>query len=313
MKKFTFVLGFLLVSLAGMAQKNVVNVEVAGTLQQLLQEQGLTLADELTITGELNGDDIRHIRSLAGGCYEVLWQWYHEDSEYPKPTYTLKRLDLSGARIVKGGGQYNMGTSASSVMADVVRYTEDDVIGKDMFAYLETLEEFILPSTAKSLEYMALDGCKLSEVDIPDGVVSLGVGSLGESKLKKVTLPSTLETVESSTFWASFDLRSIVINAVEPPSVVHSISQTDFEDYITAQVSLTVPDESVEKYRNDPKWGKFANISSNKAPTAIEQVDKSGASVSAYYSSDGKQLKAPVKGLNIVRMSDGTVRKVVVK
>ena len=198
-------------------------------------------------------------------------------------------------------------------MADVVRYTEDDVIGKDMFAYLETLEEFILPSTAKSLEYMALDGCKLSEVDIPDGVVSLGVGSLGESKLKKVTLPSTLETVESSTFWASFDLRSIVINAVEPPSVVHSISQTDFEDYITAQVSLTVPDESVEKYRNDPKWGKFANISSNKAPTAIEQVDKSGASVSAYYSSDGKQLKAPVKGLNIVRMSDGTVRKVVVK
>ena len=34
MKKFTFVLGFLLVSLAGMAQKNVVNVEVAGTLQR---------------------------------------------------------------------------------------------------------------------------------------------------------------------------------------------------------------------------------------------------------------------------------------
>ena len=313
MKKITFVLGLLLVSLAGMAQKNVVNVETAGTLQQVLEEQGLTQAEELTITGELNGDDIRHIRSLAGGCYEVLWRWYHEDSEYPKPTYTLKRLDLSGARIVEGGGQYNMGTSVSSSMPDVVRYTENDVIGKDMFAFLETMEEFVLPNVLIKIDNFGLDGCKLTEVNIPEGVTSLGVGSLGESTLKKVVLPSTLTAIESSAFWGSMDLRSITVNAVEPPSVIHSIDQTDFEDYVTSQVVLTVPDESVEKYRNHPQWGKFVNISSNKAPTAVNQVERADNAPSAWYSYDGRQLTSPAKGLNIVRMKDGSVKKVMVR
>ena len=50
-----------------------------------------------------------------------------------------------------------------------------------------------------------------------------------------------------------------------------------------------------------------------QVPTGICGVDKTGGVPHSRYSVDGQQLKAPVKGLNIVRMSDGTVRKVVVK
>lgn len=50
------------------------------------------------------------------------------------------------------------------------------------------------------------------------------------------------------------------------------------------------------------------------ASTAIKGVETSeNATVVARYAADGSQISAPVKGINILKMSDGTTRKVVVK
>ena len=45
----------------------------------------------------------------------------------------------------------------------------------------------------------------------------------------------------------------------------------------------------------------------------IQGVVSDGAVEVARFSADGKRISAPQKGLNIIRMSDGTVRKVIVK
>ena len=48
--------------------------------------------------------------------------------------------------------------------------------------------------------------------------------------------------------------------------------------------------------------------------TGIENVNNSSeATVVARYNVNGVQIAAPVKGINIVKMSDGTTRKVLVK
>lgn len=47
------------------------------------------------------------------------------------------------------------------------------------------------------------------------------------------------------------------------------------------------------------------------ASTAVEGINGAAATAKQYFTADGKQLSAPQKGLNIVKMSDGTVRKVV--
>lgn len=58
---------------------------------------------------------------------------------------------------------------------------------------------------------------------------------------------------------------------------------------------------------------KESNISWYSEVTAISDASvKAGEKVKAVYSIDGKQLSAPVKGLNILRMSDGSVRKVMI-
>lgn len=52
----------------------------------------------------------------------------------------------------------------------------------------------------------------------------------------------------------------------------------------------------------------------NTVPTAVKELENmSNIKVESVYSLDGIKLNAPQKGINIMRMSDGTVRKVVVK
>ena len=55
---------------------------------------------------------------------------------------------------------------------------------------------------------------------------------------------------------------------------------------------------------------------SQSVTTGIEQVENTAAEKAtpvAYYAPNGQRHSAPVKGLNLVRMSDGTTRKVILK
>lgn len=58
---------------------------------------------------------------------------------------------------------------------------------------------------------------------------------------------------------------------------------------------------------------QFVNIPLHYVATGITDVTSGGAGVEARYTVDGKRLSANRRGVNIVRMKDGTVRKVVVK
>ena len=58
----------------------------------------------------------------------------------------------------------------------------------------------------------------------------------------------------------------------------------------------------------NPNTGYFTK----KGTTGIGQTGHA-ATVKAVYSADGRRLKEPQTGVNIVKMSDGTTRKVVKK
>ena len=63
--------------------------------------------------------------------------------------------------------------------------------------------------------------------------------------------------------------------------------------------------------------GSIANVAKVKVadydPTAISGIHTATATEAARYTLDGRQVSAPQRGLNIIRLSDGTVRKVIVK
>jgi hypothetical protein len=63
--------------------------------------------------------------------------------------------------------------------------------------------------------------------------------------------------------------------------------------------------------------GTIANAAKAKVeayvPSAISTINSDNASETVRYTLDGRQITAPQHGLNIIKMSDGTVRKVIVK
>ena len=93
---------------------------------------------------------------------------------------------------------------------------------------------------------------------------------------------------------------------------------TPFEQIVTQEGTLYVPIGSTNKYRQT-EWKEFKNIVEYDFDklTGIDKVttdsDNQGEnSEVARYSIDGQRLNAPTQGLNIVKYSDGTTKKVMV-
>lgn len=111
-------------------------------------------------------------------------------------------------------------------------------------------------------------------------------------------------------------LKEIYCYTEETPEV----SEYTFSGVEVSNVMLVVPDEAEEKYRSHEIWGLFWI----ETPTGIDEVESSELKVESptneWYDLCGRKIENSQssngqfpKGINIIRMSDGTTRKVMVK
>ena len=165
-----------------------VNVTAAGTLSQSISSDDMSSITELTITGQLNGTDLRLIREMAGNDY------------LGQPTDgSLKKLDLSGANIVEGGEKYldtdrvtsSTGTYTQNVGVNSFHYaTHNNVLGTSVFAGCDKLEEVILPNSITSIgDYVFWYCLNLKALEIPKNVSSIGWEFIyGPNKISKLSV-----------------------------------------------------------------------------------------------------------------------------
>jgi hypothetical protein len=84
-------------------------------------------------------------------------------------------------------------------------------------------------------------------------------------------------------------------------------------------VTLHVPAASIDAYTNAEVWKGFTNIvaltDEDSKPTTeiIATTATQQPVIVERYTIDGKRINQLQRGLNIIKMSDGTTRKVVVK
>lgn len=128
------------------AKERTVHLDKPGTLADLIpREEWYDGINKLTISGELNGDDIYAIREMASS--------------------RLQTLDMKNARIVKGGRPYYGGYT-----------TENDVVGASMFFGCRALQTLILPPSIKSYGSGAFAVSGLRSFVVPKNVTSIGSG-----------------------------------------------------------------------------------------------------------------------------------------
>lgn len=120
----------------------------------------------ISIAGPLNGDDFRTLRHMAG-----------RGIDGSATNGRLADIDISGARIVAGGGVY-----------DAARYSEDDVVGVGLFAACSNLKNIKLPMDVVRIEKDAFLNCSsLRSIVIPATVSSI-VPSAGCTSLEEISV-----------------------------------------------------------------------------------------------------------------------------
>ena len=165
--------------------QEVVNVEKAGTLSSVLSAD----ATEAKISGSINGTDIKYLRQLVN-------------------EKKLTSIDLSEARIVKGGDAYYE-----------TKKTENDVVGESMFMDCKKLRTIVLPATVTSIGTNAFAKSGLREVDIPNSVNRLGNDAFAYCNyLAKVVIGKRVSKMDQGVFYSSA-VKNAYVKSTTPASV----------------------------------------------------------------------------------------------
>lgn len=148
----------------------------------------------------------------------------------------------------------------------------------------------------------------LNSVTIDQGVIELGNQVFENcTSLTTVSIPNSVYYLGSGAFENCSNLRTIV-SEIENPFAIEGLCMPS-DMYAT--VELVVPVGTKAQYEQTSGWNQFAKIS--EGTTDIDGIPTMPAAPEVYYSLDGRRLKSPQKGINIIRQSDGTTRKVIVK
>ena len=269
-----------------------ITLEKAGTLPDRIASSKKNKITNLKIIGEINGTDLRMIREMAGS-----------NSNGNSTDGKLSVLDLSEAKIVKGGDSYYNDYNDNDY------YTSNDVIGSEAFRACSGLTSLTLPAGITGIGDFAFCGCSgLTSLTLPAGITKIDFYTFRDCRgLTSLTLPASITSIGFGAFDSS-GLTSIYVYAEKVPK-----GRNVFVGVDAKKCTLYVPKGT----RNDYCASDFGNYIENIVEFDATGIDKITTSTDveevARYSVNGQRLSAPTKGLNIVKYSDGSVKKVTVQ
>lgn len=160
-----------------------------------------------------------------------------------------------------------------------------DFINQYLSGNLQNLD--LIDANVTDLPYCGLDACQaLSTISLPAGLRSIDKGFLSNCR----------------------NLKTIYAYMPDPNALIYE----DNFYYESREWTLYVPKGMKNAYQNS-KWRYCKEIIEMETSGIDSVILNPDAKEVSRYSADGQRLAVPVKGLNIVKYSDGTARKVVVK
>ena len=197
----------------------------AGTLKETIEALGIDILNvqELTVSGELNGNDLAIIRTMAGND-----KYFIQEGQTPSDG-CLEVLDMSGSILIPGSEiyMYQYGQNYS-----ITNYNE---IPHDAFRACVRLKKVILPNNCTMASNASFFACyALESIVIPTSVKTIPKGCFSACRsLKEVSIPD-VTTIKERAFWGCTSLTSVELGNIQ------KIEGASFGNCISL-VRITIP------------------------------------------------------------------------
>ena len=185
------------------------HIEESGTLPVLIAESDKYKITSLKLIGNLNGDDIRYLREMAGS-----------DVTGEETAGKLAVLDLSEANIISGGEAYYYDESS-------FYGTFNNSISAYMFTNCTRLTTITFPNSVTSIKKSAFESCTgLAVIAIGDGIASIDDKAFRNcAGLTSVAIGNSVTSIGYDAFYGCIGITSITI-----PNSVASIGNYAFSN-----------------------------------------------------------------------------------
>ena len=244
-----------------------------------LDEAG-TLPDRIGENQKYLITNLKIVGKINGTDLKFIREMAGRDFNREKTDGKLSVLDLSEAKIVAGGSAYISYNG-------FCQYTYNDKLGDYTFKGCSGLTSMIIPSGVTAIGKEAFYGC---------------------SGLTSLTIPSSVTSIGNWAFDDCSGLTSIYVYPENLPELGTGI----FNGCDAKNCTVYVPKGTIDDYKLS-KFGYFEKIVEFDASGIDKVATSTNAKEVSRYSANGQRLSAPAKGLNIVKYSDGSVKKVVVQ
>ena len=285
----------------------------------------VTLPNSLTYLGSSAFSSCKDLASISigTGITEIPYNCFSGCN-------ALTSVDLPEHVTSIGGSAY----SYCDGLVSITLPSSIQAVGASAFANCSNLEEVVIPDNVTTLGTGAFkNDSKLKHVQIGKGVATLetdlfnGCESLSSvelsegltavkkfvfqycSSLKTVTFPSTLTTLSNSTCFG-WTPDSLYFLGTQPATGERTKDEPFYGLY--TQTKVYVPESAFDAYKQSTVFKKFFeedNLLTFNA-TGINTVKDTRIVPVMWFDLTGRQLSAPQKGINIVKMSDGSTRKI---
>ena len=283
MRNFTFK-GLLLTAvfmLLGCLSIQAANDDLITKQITIKLDKAGTLPDRIGSGRKYQITNLKLVGEINGTDFRMIREMAGRDYRGDVTEGNLSVLDLSEAKIVEGGDYY-IYTSFNYI------YTSNDEIGSFAFYGCSGLKSLNLPAGITRISDYAFYGCSgLTNLNLPAGITTIGVAA----------------------FRGCSGLTSIYVYAEKVPR----IDSYAFAGVDAKKCTLYVPMGTCDNYWLSDFGNYFENIVEFEATGIDKTTTSTDVEEVSRYSVNGQRLVGPTKGLNIVKYSDGSVKKVVVQ